>query len=78
MIRVLMDSITGIEEKAIGFNFGLHNTVLCVLHMENCVNEKLVIIALFERLKNRTNGVNLQAYFKDVTGIYNNGMTMKS
>lgn len=60
MINKLSDSINRIDEKGNGI-FGLRKAVLCALHLENFVNEKLVIMALIEGLKRRTNGVQSQA-----------------
>jgi hypothetical protein len=73
-IKVLRDSIKRIEEKEAGFLFGLHKAVPCVLHLENRINEKLVVMTLLEGLKHRTNGVQSKAYFQDVADIFNNGM----
>ena len=74
MVKVLRDSIKRIEDKEDGFLFGLHKAVHCVLHLENRVNEKLVVMTLLEGLKHRTNGVQSQEYFQDVADIFNNGM----
>ena len=60
MVKVLRDSIKRIEDKEDGFLFGLHKAVPCVLHLENRVNEKLVVMTLLEGLKHRTNGVQSQ------------------
>ena len=64
MVKVLRDSIKRIEDKEDGFLFGLHKAVPCVLHLENRVNEKLVVMTLLEGLKHRTNGVQSQEYFQ--------------
>ena len=56
MVKVLRDSIKRIEDMKDGFLFGLERAVPCVLHLENRVNEKLVVMALLEGLKHRTNG----------------------
>ena len=74
IVKVLRDSIKRIEYKEDGFLFGLHKAVPCVLHLENRVNEKLVVMTLLEGLKHRTNGVQSQEYFQDVADIFNNGM----
>ena len=56
MVKVLRDSIKRIEDMKDGFLFGSERTVPCVLHLENRVNEKLVVMTLLEGLKHRTNG----------------------
>ena len=56
MVKVLRDYIKRIEDLQDGFLFGLERAVPCVLHLENRVNEKLVVMTLLEGLKHRTNG----------------------
>ena len=74
MIKVMRDSIKRIEDKQSGFLFGLERAVPCVLHLENRVNEKLVVMTLLEGLKHRSNGVQSQEYFQEVADVFNNGM----
>jgi len=74
MIKVLRDSIKRIEDMKDGFLFGLERAVPCVLHLENRVNEKLVVMTLLEGLKHRTNGAQSKEYFEEVAHVFNNGM----
>ena len=74
MVEFLRASINRIEEKEKGFLFGLDRAVPCVLHLENRVNEKLVVMTLLEGLKHRTNGAMSQAYFQEIANVFNNGM----
>ena len=74
MVLFLRDSINRIEEKQNGFLFGLDRAVPCVLHLENRVNEKLVVMTLLEGLKHRTNGAMSKAYFQEIADVFNNGM----
>ena len=74
MVLFLRDSINRIEEKEKGFLFGLDRAVPCVLHLENRVNEKLVVMTLLEGLKHRTNGAMSKAYFQEIADVFNNGM----
>ena len=66
MVLFLRASINRIEEKEKGFLFCLDRAVPCVLHFENRVNEKLVIMTLLEGLKHRTNGAMSLAYFQEI------------
>ena len=56
MVKALRDSIKRIEAMENGFLFGLDRAVPCVIHLENRVNEKLVVMTLLEDSKHRTNG----------------------
>ena len=38
------------------------------------MNEKLVVMTIFEGLKYRTNDIQLQAYFQKLADVFNNGM----
>ena len=74
MVKVLRDSIKRIEDEQDGFLFGLERAIPCVLHLENRVNEKLVVMTLLEGLKHRTNGAQSKEYFEEVAHVFNNGM----
>ena len=68
MVKVLRDSITRIEDMQDGFLCGLDRAVPCILHLENRVNEKLVVTALLEGPKHRTNSAQSKEYFEDHQG----------
>ena len=55
----MRDYIKRIKYKEKGFLFGIHIAIPCVLHLENEVNEKIVVTTLLEELKHRTNEVQL-------------------
>ena len=74
LIAKLRESIKRIEEKEDEFLFGIDKAVPCGLHLENRVNEKLVVMVLLERLKHRTNGVQANEYFVEIAQKFNNGM----
>ena len=74
MVRVLRDFTKRIEDMKDGFLFGLKRAVPCVLHLENRVNKKLVVMSLLEGLKHRANGAQSKEYFEEVAHVFNNGM----
>ena len=57
--------------------FGLDKAVPCVLHLENRVNEKLVVMTLLEGLKHMTKGAQSKEYFEEVAHTFNNSMLSK-
>ena len=77
MVKVLRDYIKRIEDLQDGFLFGLERAVPCVLHLENRVNEKLVVMPLLEGLKHRSNDAQSKEYFEEVAHVFNNDMLSK-
>lgn len=77
MVKLLRQSIIRIEEAQDGFLFEMERGVPCILHMENRINEKIIVMTILEGLRHRTNGVMAKEYLLKVQDIFNSGMLAK-
>ena len=57
MVEVLRASIDRVEAKRANFLFPMDLALPCILHLENRVSEKLVVMVMLEGLRHRKTGV---------------------
>ena len=74
MVEVLRASIDRVEAKRANFLFPMDLALPCILHLENRVSEKLVVMVMLEGLRHRKTGVASKEYFGEVEGKLNNGI----
>lgn len=70
----LRDSIEYNRSIVDGVLFPQSLAILCILHMENRVNEKIIMMLILEGMRKRSQPVVLEDYFKRLVELFNNGV----
>ena len=77
MVKLLGQSIMRVEEEQDEFLFEMERGISCILHMEDRINRKLIVIIILEGLRHRTNSVMAKEFLLMVQDIFNSGMLAK-
>ena len=65
-MRILRYPIESVAENRDTFIFSMELVVPCILHIENRISEKMVVIILLEILQHHTTGTGAEIYFKEL------------
>ena len=74
MISQLRDSVTHNDTVKDGYLFPLSLAIPCILHLENRVNEKVIMMLILEGMKHRSGVKELDEYFDQLQHLLNNGV----
>ena len=74
MISQLRDSVTHNDTVKDGYLFLLSLAIPCILHLENRVNEKVIILLILEGMKHRSGVKELDESFVQLQHLLNNGV----
>ena len=70
----LRDSIEHNASVVGDYLFALSLAIPCILHLENRVNEKVIMMIILEGMRKRSSSVALADYFKRLAHLFNNGV----
>lgn len=74
MVSQLRDSVTHNDTVKDGYLFPLSLAIPCILHLENRVNEKVIMMVILEGMKHRSGTKELDDYFVKLQQLLNNGV----